>query len=280
MLTKGRKPKSKKQRDEKIESGLSPTTVLQFHRVLRKALKDAVKKKLVTHNVADAAQAPRKVDREMNAASEKDMAVILERVRQDKRVYLPTLIGCGIGPRRGEILALRWSDVNLITGETRIIRSLCQLKTGELIFKDVKKRKSRRVVVLPPFVIEGLREALVEQLRNRQLFGADYKDLDLICCLPDGSPIPPDTLTFAFRHHRRRAGLDIRFHDLRHGHCSQALEDGVPVKTVQERMGHATAAFTLDVYGHCLPGADQRAAESTQRRLGAALERQRQEKVN
>jgi integrase len=280
MPAKGRRPKSKKQEGDGTASGLSPTTVLQFHRVVHKALKDAVKKKLVTHNVADAAQAPRKAEREMNAATEEQMAMILEHLRQDTRVYLPTLIACGIGPRRGEILVLRWSDVNLITGEVRIIRSLCQLKSGQLILKDVKKRKSRRVVVLSPFVFDGLREALVEQQRNRQLFGSDYKDLDLICCLPDGSPIPPDTLTFAFRHHCRALGLNIRFHDLRHGHCSQALEDGVPVKTVQERMGHATAAFTLDVYGHRMPGADKRAADSTQRRLGAAIDRQRARSVN
>src|SRR5262249_4502933 len=149
----------------------------------------------------------------------------------------------------------------------RIIRSLCQLKTGELIFKDVKRKKSRRVVVLPALVIDALRETLVEQQQNRQLFGADYQELDLICCLPDGSPIPPDTLTAAFQHHCCVLGVKTRFHDLRHGHASQALQDGVPVKTVQERLGHASAAFTLDVYGHLLPGADERAAQSTQRTL-------------
>jgi integrase len=180
--------------------------------------------------------------------------------------------------RRGEVCALRWRDVNLVTGAARITRSLCQLKTGQLIFKDVKKKKSRRVIVLPALVIDALRETIVEQQRNRKLFGADYKDLDLVCCLPDGSPIPPDTLTWAFRRHRRKLGLKTRFHDLRHGHASQALQDGVPIKTVQERLGHATAAFTLDVYGHLLPGADERAAESTQRTLGAAIEKRRQTK--
>jgi integrase len=280
MLTTGRKPKSKKQQEEGALSGLSPTTVLQFHRILRKALKDAVRKRIVAHNVADAAQAPRKAELEMDAPDEDRMAVLLERVRQDVRVYLPSLIACGSGLRRGECLALRWSDVNLMTGATRIIRSLCHLKTGELIFKDLKKKKSRRVIVLPPFVIDGLREALVERQRNRQLFGADYKDGDLICCLPDGSPIPPDTVSWAFRYHRQALGLKTRFHDLRHGHASQALQNNVPVKTVQERLGHATAAFTLDVYGHLLPGADERAAESTQRTLGAALERQRHKTIN
>ncbi|HXT77032.1 MAG TPA: site-specific integrase [Candidatus Eisenbacteria bacterium] len=276
MLKKGRQPRFKKQSSR----GLSPTTVLQFHRVLHKALQDAVHKKIVSHNVADAAQAPRKAQAEINAPDEERMALLLERVRQDARVYLPTLIACGSGLRRGEILALRWRDINLITGAARIIRSLCQLKTGQLIFKDVKRKKNRRVLVLPEFVIEALREALVEQQQNRKLFGKDYQDQDLVCCLPDGSPIPPDTVTSAFRYHRLALGLKTRFHDLRHGHASQALQDGVPIKTVQERLGHSTAAFTLDVYGHLLPGADERAAASTQRTLGAAIERQRQKSVN
>jgi integrase len=279
MRKKGRKPKSKQQREQKISSGLSPTTVLQFHHVLRKALKDAVIKRIVSYNVADAAQAPRKAQMEMNAPDGERMALLLEQVRRDRRVYLPTLIACGSGLRRGEICALRWRDVNLVTGEARITRSLCQLRTGQLIFKDVKKKKSRRVVMLPALVIDALREALAEQQRHRQWFGADYQGLDLICCLPDGSPIPPDTLTWAFRHHRRALGLKTRFRDLRHGHASQALQDGVPVKTVQERLGHATAAFTLDVYGHLLPGAYERAAESTQKTLGAAIERRRQTTV-
>ena len=280
MLKTGRKPRSKKAREQGTSSGLSPTTVLQFHRVLHKALKDAVRKKIVSHNVADAAQAPRATRQEINAPDQERMAILLEQVRSDARVYLPTLISCGTGVRRGEVLALRWRDVNLLTGEVRIVRSLCHLKDGRLLFKDVKKKKSRRVILLPALIVDALREALVEQQTCRRMCGVGYKNLDLICCLPDGSPIPPDTLTSAFRHHRRALGLSTRFHDLRHGHASQALQDGVPVKTVQERLGHATAAFTLDVYGHLLPGADERAAESTQRTLGAAIEKQRQKSVN
>jgi integrase len=97
------------------------------------------------------------------------------------------------------------------------------------------------------------------------------QDQDLICCLPDGSPIPPNDLSCWFSRFRNRLLVPTRFHDLRHGHASQALRSGVPVKTVQARLGHPTAAFTLDVYGHVLAGDDERAAETVERTLGAAF---------
>jgi integrase len=154
-----------------------------------------------------------------------------------------------------------------------------QTKEG-LQFKDVKQKIRRRVVTLPAFVLEGLKEAMQEQTHNRQTFGRDYQDNDLICCLPDGSPIPPNTLKSAFRRHQCALGCKTRFHDLRHGHASQALQNGVPVKTVQARLWLSTAAFTLDVYGHLLPGPDERAAEATQLTLGAAIERQQSKSVH
>jgi integrase len=143
-----------------------------------------------------------------------------------------------------------------------------------LFFKTVKKKKSRRVITLPEFVLEALREEIGEQQRNRALFGPDYQNNDLICCHPDGRPLEPNRVSEIFAYFRsRKLMLKTRFHDLRHGHASQALQNGVPVKTVQARLGHSTAAFTLDVYGHLLPGDDQRAADVIQRSLGAAIEK-------
>ena len=262
------------------KGGLSARTVIHCHRVLHKAYEDAVKKKIVSHNVVHAAQAPRAADREMQAPDETTMAYILDEARKDSRIWLPVMIACGSGLRRGEILALRWRDVDMFSGSISITRSLCQTKEGGLIFKTVKKKKSRRVIVLPEFVIDALRDALIEQQKLREMCGADYENNDLICCEPDGRPVEPDRLSEIFAYFRRRLMLGYRFHDLRHGHASQALRDGVPVKTVQARLGHSTAAFTLDVYGHVMPGDDQRAADSIQRNLGAAIQKHRQKSVN
>jgi integrase len=262
------------------KGGLSPRTVKHCHRVLHKAFEDAVKKKIVSHNVIHAAQPPRVPDREMQAPDEIAMAYILDEARKNDLIWLPTVIACGSGLRRGEILALRWHDVNLVTGSTSITRSLCQLKTGELFFKETKKKKSRRVIVFPEFVLEALREALVERQKLCGLLGSKHRDEDLICCHPDGSPLAPNRVSDNFAAFRERLMLKTRFHDLRHGHASQGLRNGVPVKTMQARLGHATAAFTLDAYGHLLPGDDQRAADTIQRTLSAAIEKQRQKTVN
>jgi integrase len=281
MLASGRKlrRKRKSKDDERRRKGLSPTTVLQFHRVLHKALEDAVKKKMVSHNVAHAAEAPKAANPEISSPDENTLASLLAEMRQDSRVWLATLIAAGTGCRRGEILALRWRDIDFSTSAARVTRSLCQIK-DELIFKDVKQKKSRRVVTLPDFVMDALRMAHADQIKLRELCGQKYESNDLVCCLPDGKPIPPDTVSWSFRYYRRLLGLKVRFHDLRHFHATQALQNGVPVKTVQQRLGHATAAFTLDRYGHLLPGDDERAASIIQRTLGAAIERENQKPIN
>ena len=98
----------------------------------------------------------------------------------------------------------------------------------------------------------------------------------MVCCRDDGSPWRPESFSPAFTKLARLAGLKgLRFHDLRHGHASQLLKDGIHVKAISERLGHATSAFTLDVYGHLLPGIQQEAALRTDTALRSAIERQR-----
>jgi integrase len=141
------------------------------------------------------------------------------------------------------------------------MRSLSETK-DDLFLKDVKKKLSRRVVELPQFVQDALADARLEQQGNRGRFGPKYQDQDLICPRPNRSFITPNTLSSVFCRFKKGLMLKTRFHDLRHGHASQALQDGTPVKTVQRRLGHATAAFTLDVYGHLMPGDDRRAVDA------------------
>jgi integrase len=262
------------------KKGLSEQTVLHVHRLLHKAFEDAVKKKLVSYNVIHAAQPPAVPHREMEAPDEDTMTLLMFKAKKAGYLWLPVVMASGSGMRRGEILAARWSDFNAATGAIRVTRSLCQTREG-LVFKDAKKKKSRRVVELPQFVLDALAEVREEQRENRTKHGSEYQELDLICAMPNGSPIPPDKLSKTFSLLKRRLLLKARFHDLRHGHASQALQDGTPVKTVQSRLGHATAAFTLDVYGHLMPGDDKRAADAAQRRIAAAMERARkQEAIN
>jgi integrase len=262
------------------KKGLSEQSVLHVHRLLHKAFEDAVKKKLVSHNVIHAAQPPAVPHREMEAPGEDTMALLMFEAREPgDYLWLPVVIASGTGMRRGEVLAARWQELNPASRELRVMRSLSQTKEEGLVFKDVKKKRSRRVIELPQFVMDALEQAREQQRKDRLKYGSEYQDHDLICSMPDGAPIPPNSLSARFSRFKRRLLLKARFHDLRHGHASQALQDGTPVKTVQARLGHATAAFTLDVYGHLMPGDDRRAAEAAQKRIAAAMERIREQRV-
>ena len=206
----------------------------------------------------------------MRALDEKEMAALLKLV-QGTRLYMPILLGVSGGMRRGEILALRWQDLDLETGRAVICRSLEQTREG-LRFKLPKTDRGRRTVVLPSFTCDTLRTHRVEQAKNRLALGPAYHDRDLICPREDGSPWPPDMLSTAFAALVRRSGLShVRFHDLRHTHATQLLKQGVHPKIVSERLGHSNIGITLDTYSHVLPGMQEDAMAVFDGSLRAAL---------
>lgn len=135
---------------------------------------------------------------------------------------------------------------------------------------------------MPPLLMEALIAHRAEQERYRQLFESDYRtDLDLIVALPDGSPWKPDSFTACYARFAEKIGLKgIRFHGLRHSHASHLLRQRIPLKTVQQRLGHANASITLNTYAHMLPGDDQEAAELIDKRLRAAIKKQSQTRPN
>jgi integrase len=264
-LTSGRKRKP---------GGLSARTVLHFHRLLREALQQAVLWQLRPTNPADAVEAPRPVDVEMKVVDEDQSGWLIEAVT-GTRFYIPVVYDLCTGLRRGEILAQRWQDIDF-QGETLIVaQSLEQTRKGGLKFK-IPKNKKRRRMAMPPLLIEALKQHREEQDKNRKMFGPDYKtDLDLIVALPDGSPWKPDSFTASYARFAEKIGLKgVRFHGLRHSHASHLLRQRVPVKTVQERLGHANASTTLNTYAHMLPGDDQEAAGLIDKRLRAAIKKQ------
>ena len=124
----------------------------------------------------------------------------------------------------------------------------------------------------PPDSHPGAEAHQIVQEAERTLIGAGYKDTDLVFPKPDGSPWNPSQFSSDFSRLVRRHGLTVRFHDVRHTHASQLLKAGVPVKVVSERLGHATASITLDVYSHVLPGMQADAVAKIDAALGLALE--------
>lgn len=173
------------------------------------------------------------------------------------------------GLRRGEVCGLQWSDIDLDLGVLRVRRAL--VVSGQRVIEgEPKTKRSRRTVNLDPGTVTSLRAHRRAQLEQRMMMGAGFTDRNFVFCAPDGQPWHPGVVGRAFtRKVRTMPGLPrIRMHDLRHGHASHLLAAGVNVKVVSERLGHASTSFTLDTYGHVLPGQQADAAAAAASLVG------------
>ena len=196
----------------------------------------------------------------------------LLRAATGSRLAIPVTLAVATGLRRGEILALRWKDVDLERASLAVRQSLEQTRSRLCSFKQPKTTKGRRVVALPALAVDALRQHKIEQAKMKLALGGAYEDHDLVCARDDGRPWPPDAFSTAFGGLVRRSEVPaIRFHDLRHTHATQLLRQGVHPKIVSERLGHSTVGITLDVYSHVLPGMQEEAALRTDEALRAAL---------
>ena len=250
--------------------GLSPQTVLHLHRVLHRALEHAVRWQLLARNPAAAVEPPKPQRTEMRALNDIETAQLL-RSLEGSRLFAPVFIAVTTGLRRGEILALRWCDLDLERGEAEVLQSLEQTSDG-LRFKRPKTGRGARSVALPQIAIEFFATLRTKQARERLSLGSLYDDHDLVCPGPEGKPWPPDNLSTAFAAFVRRSELQhLRFHDLRHTHATQLLREGVHPKVVSERLGHSTVAITLDTYSHVLPGMQKDAVARLDMALRSAL---------
>ncbi len=239
--------------------GLSPQTVLHHHRVLREALQQAVRWQLLARNPADAVEPPRGQRRETEVFDQGEVGRLLE-VAGGTRLAVPVLLAVTTGLRRGELLGLRWQDVDLDGGKLAVRQSLEQTKAG-LAFKQPKTQKGRRVVTLPPMTTDALRRHKAEQAKERLLLGPAYCDHGLVLAQADGQPFNPDKVTRAFKRLALKAGVrPLSLHKVRHTHATLLLGANVHPKVVSERLGHATVGITLDTYSHVLPNLQEEAA--------------------
>jgi integrase len=255
------------------EGGLSKRSVLHIHRILRQALKQAVRWKLLVHNPTDAVEPPKADRKEIVALTELETAMLLTAAGGTS-FYIPALLAVTTGLRRGEILALRWSDVDLERGTLAVRRTLEQTK-ARLAFKAPKTQMSRRTVALPVMTVDALRKHKVGQAQDRLRLGLGRDDDGLVCARFDGEPRSPHAFTSEFT--RFVAKLDISritFHGLRHSHASHLLRAGVHPKVTQERLGHSTISTTMDLYSHVLEGMQEDAASRIDTALRTALGQQ------
>lgn len=236
--------------------------------ILRRALQDAHREGLVHRNVADLVAAPPRRRREMRVLDAEQVRLFLGEARRTSPHYLLYLAAVSTGMRQGELLGLRWRDLDLATGRAEIQQTFYRLGRRQL-FKPPKTPKSRRSVPLSLELVAELLRERDEQERRRRPLGDRHRDLGLVFCQEDGKPLHAHNLVRRdFRKVLARAGLPrIRFHDLRHTAATLFLARNVHPKIVADLLGHASVQVTLDTYSHSIPAL----AEEAVRDLGATL---------
>lgn len=254
LLTTGRR---------KTGEGLSPATVRRVHATLHRALRDAVRWKLLIVNPADNADPPKQRQAgsaEMATWSADEVERFLAHVEGD-RLAAAWVLATTTGLRRGELLGLRWADVDLDAGRASIRQTLLAV-ADKLSFSTPKTNRGRRSIPLPRRTVVALKAHRRCQLEERLAWGEGWTDSGLVFTRENGTPVHPDLFSRAFERHARRAGLPrIRLHDLRHTWATLGLRAGVQVKVVSEALGHSTSSFTADVYQHSVPSMQEDAAE-------------------
>ena len=242
--------------------GLGPRTVRYVHVILKRALSDAVRKSRLVRNPADQADPPSASASKATALrtwTAAEVRMFLAHVHDD-RLYAAWLMAATTGMRRGELLGLRWRDLDLEAGRAKIVQTLISQASGPAVSQP-KTAKGRRSVALDPATVAALKAHRTRQNSERLALGPTYEGRDLVFCREDGSPVWPRSFSRGFDRLAEAAGLPrIRLHDLRHTHATLALEGGVHPLVVSERLGHSKVSITLDTYSHVTPALEEDAA--------------------
>ncbi len=246
----------------KLESVLSPTTVNHVHAVIHKALDTAVRWDLLHRNVADFVDPPRSRHFEITTLSPEQARTLLDTAFGNRLEALYVL-ALTTGMRQGELLGLRWHDIDL-TGAKVQVRGSMQVTPEGLRIAETKTAGSRRQVMLSKQPLDALRRHRATQAEERLRSGAAWDDQDLVFTNQIGRPIAAgNLLRRSFEPLLKRAGLPrIRFHDLRHTSATLLLGQGVHPKIVAEMLGHTKISTTLDLYSHVTPTMQRQAAEA------------------
>jgi len=236
------------------KGGLSKKTVLQHHRVLNKALNQAVMWQLISNNPAKAVPAPSPNPTEIQTLSKTEVQKLLD-ISYESWEYYFIYLAVNTGMRRGELLGLRWEDINFNEKLIQVRKNLVKSQNAGVVMKEPKNKSSKRVIQLAADDIDFLKDLKKKQSEYKLLYGPDYNNkYNLVFCKANGDILYPNTATKRFNLITKKADLeDFRLHDLRHTHATLMLEAGVHPKVVQERLGHSTITTTLDTYSHVIP---------------------------
>jgi integrase len=251
--------------------GLRPRTVGHVHRALHRMLKQAVRWQLIARNPASDLELPSVPKTEMVTLTREQAAALLQAAETRPLMRSLVLLGVATGARLGELLALRWSDIDLDEDTVHIGRSR-RIVGGRMQVKPPKTEAAIRTVGLGPATVAALRRLRAEQAERRLALGAAYHTgEDLVICKLDGSPYRPDSTSTQFRRFIDQAGLprSVHVHTLRHSAASFLAAEGVPARDIAAQLGHADGgALALRVYIHPLEENKRRAAAHLDRIIG------------
>ncbi|MFT5204419.1 MAG: integrase [Candidatus Aldehydirespiratoraceae bacterium] len=256
---------------DKTTTGLSARTVEYIWSILRRALKVAVQWDLVARNVADQVTPPRPVHKEIIPLSIPEIQLVLGEATTSMRYGAAVTLALTTGMRRGEILGLQWDDIDFTDDSARLrVRRTLQRIDGQLQCGEPKSSKSRRTITLTSLATKALQRQRVAQAQERLAAGELWASEGYVFATPLGHPVDPRNFHRSWHSLLDRVGLDRRpLHETRHSAASVMLSSGVPLKTVQETLGHSSIQLTADLYGHVMPGDADRVADAVDKALRA-----------
>ena len=230
--------------------GLSAKTVRNIHQILSSGLKLAQEQRLILTNPAEGCALPRVEHQEMKTLTTVQLASFFREARESG-VFELYYLELATGLRRGELLGLKWEDIDLERGDLRVRRQVSRIN-GEVVEASLKTKNAYRTLPLAEDTVSVLKE------QRRKVGNSPW-----VFPSPNGGPISPDSVLHMLHRVLKRAGLPkVRFHDLRHTFATLALQNGVDVKTVSGMLGHFSAGFTLDTYAHITSAAQRQAAQT------------------
>ena len=241
--------------------GLSPRSVRYIHTVVHRALHDAMRWNRISRNPAQAADPPRIPRKhDFNVWSAHDLRSFLDHAITD-RFAAAWYLSATTGMRRGEVLGLRWADLDMDAARLSVRQTVISI-SYKIHVSEPKTARSRRVVALDQTTVRMLRAHRARQLEERLAAGEIYQDHDLVFAAEDGGYVHPDGFSKRFKRLLKASGVPpIRLHDLRHTHATLAMQAGIHVQVVSERLGHSNVSTTLDIYSHVIPALQEEAAE-------------------